>query len=101
MAFLRLKEPKSNVKIAFKKAINYKDNNICAYIDRFGTSGLETSIPKLFNEFYKNCKSSTAKQLPIDLKDYSINKKLDYDLVLLINELNNNDKRYRKEKDKY
>ena len=101
MAFLNLKASKKAIEIAFTKAINYDNNNICSYIDAMGPSRLDEIIPELFYEFYKNCNQLKTVNPSIDLKKYSTTYNLNYELVLLIDEVNKEDRRYRKEKGKY
>lgn len=101
MAFVNLKEPKSHIAISFQKAISYKNNDICSYIDSFGPSSLDKIIPELYYEFYTNCTQERSEKSVIDLKTYSKENQLDYNLVLLIEKVKNNDSKYRVEKEPY
>lgn len=101
MAFVNFKEPKSNVEISFKKSISFENNDICLYINKFGPSRLDETIPELFYEFYNNCKQKTNAEIPTDLKNYSTKNNLNYNLILLIEKVNKNDNQYRMGKDKY
>lgn len=101
MAFVNFKESKSNIEISFKKAISFENNDICLYINKFGPSRLDETIPELFYEFYNNCKQKTNAEIPTDLKNYSTKNNLNYNLILLIEKVDKNDNQYRMGKDKY
>jgi hypothetical protein len=101
MAFLNIKESKSNIEISFQKAISFKNNNICSYINVFGPSGLDETIPELFYKFYNNCKQDNVVETQTDLKAYSTKNKLNYELILLIQKIKNNDNHHRNGKDNY
>jgi hypothetical protein len=101
MAFLNIKESKSNIEISFKKAISFERNNICSYIDVFGPSGLDRIIPELFFKFYDDCNQNKVVEIQTNLKDYSTKNNLNYRLILLIQKIKNNDNHHRKGKDNY
>lgn len=84
MAFLKLGESKEAISIAFKKAINEKDNNICFYLKRYGSPGLETIIPELYFEFYSKCNADSSDRPEIDLDNYALTHKLDAGLITVI-----------------
>ncbi|MET2984553.1 hypothetical protein [Aureibaculum conchae] len=101
MAFVNLKEPKSNIKIAFTKAISFSNNNVCLYVDKFGPSGLDKIITETFNNFYKGCKKERTKKTVLDLEAYSEKGNFNLDLIVLINYVKSNDQYYRQMKGKY
>lgn len=98
MAFIKLGEPKEHVAIAFQKAINLSEESICEYLAAFGPKSVESltnAIPETFLPFYKNCASSQPVKKTLDCQKYAAENGLDEALVTLINEISENDQKYR------
>jgi hypothetical protein len=99
MAFLSLKEPNNHLKIVFKKAITEKNNGMCDYLQSMGIHDLDTLIPDVFNPFYATCNTKAARVTPtFDLDSYAQNGNYDNELIQIINNINEDDIRYRKHK---
>lgn len=97
-AFIDLKEPKENIEIAFKKAIQADPKSVCGYISIIGTQNLETLIPNTFLPFYENCLESKSEISSFNLEKYINENKVDIQLVTKIDEIQKRDQKFRMSK---
>lgn len=95
-AFVILKEPKSHIEAAFKKAIHLDGATICSYVKSMGTSGLDKLIPETFLPFFANCaQTTTAESSKFDVAQYAETNKLNPNLVSIIHSIVLHDSRFR------
>lgn len=102
MAFISLGEPKIHIEIAFQKAIDDNEKSICEYVDAFGDKAvnrLTEHIPELFLPFYSNCSTIETKEEKLDCKKYATENNLNLELVELLNQIGNDDQKFRKTKE--
>ena len=102
MAFISLGEPKVHIEIAFQKAIDDNAESICEYVDAFGDKAvnrLTEQIPEVFLPFYEDCSKMEYKEEKLDCKKYAAERNLNLELVELINNIGEDDQKYRKMKE--
>ncbi len=96
MAFLTLKEPKVHVELSFNKAVEADPSSLCAYLNSLGHQAIAAAIPEVFLPFYaETCIQFTPERVKIDLEAYCTKHRVDPALVVLMQEIEGRDKRYR------
>ena len=98
---MKLEESKEAISIAFRKAISEKNNNICFYLERYGSSGLEKVIPETYYEFYNKCSLEDNYKTSINIENYAEDLNLNYNLVRMMHDILKRDTKYREQKFKY
>lgn len=96
VAFMKLREDTALVSIAFQKAIEDSPESLCAYINSMGSGGLENYLSDQFFSFYNGC-DQYAEEEETDWTAYAQKGKYDLQLVLLMNQINEDDGKYRRE----
>lgn len=98
-SFHALKEPHEHLVLVFQKAIDDNPQSICEYVEAFGEKAvtrLSNSIPEVFLPFYENCKNKKTVETVFDPKNYASENGFDLELVELMHQISEDDKRYRK-----
>lgn len=95
-AFSSLQETKENIKTAFLKAS--ESEGVCDYYESFENvkNHFKRHFPELYNQKKLNCVNVDLKDEDFDSKSYSIKNNLDQDLVKIISEIKNRDRKFRK-----
>lgn len=101
MAFINLNEPKAHIEMTFNKAISIEGNDICSYIEAVGACQLDEKIPEVFFEFYSSCQAKAPEISKTDLKVYSQENGLNYELIILLDQVNKADIKHRSGSGKY
>lgn len=93
-AFDKLQENKATLKLVFTKMANSKGS--CGYITSFKDEfKFVDKIPKLYNQYYKECKNKEKYQTEFNIDEYISDNKLNSSLVKLINTISLNDQKFR------
>lgn len=98
-ALMSVGADKADIEIAFKKAIEIKNQSICEYIQSIPKNGFEDVIPELYSKELIRCKGNIEKKEIFDVEKYITQNKLDSDLVLLMIKIDQRDTKYRKEEE--
>lgn len=97
-SFLSLKETDENIKLAFEKFKN--SEGCCEYflaVGLFSSSNYDLLRPDIDEQIAACSSSSNSNSNSFDLKAYALENKLDYDLIRLLDDINEGDIKYRKE----
>ncbi len=101
-AFLSLKESEANIMMAYKKFKNTEGS--CEYFIAFKKQINESkkydAIRVRYNEDLQHCNESGTSEEIFSIREYCEQNNLEFELVLLINEIKLNDQKYRIKKEK-
>lgn len=94
-AFSTLKEKNEYIKIAFLKAT--KSEGVCEYFESFKNvkNHFSRHIPDIYNNEQKKCLEKKQAKNPFNLEVYSKKNNLDLELVKLVNNVSENDQKFR------
>lgn len=92
-AFVALREPKSTIELAFKKAISLDASSVCSYIKAIGANGLDQYIPETFLPFYQQCIQVSVRQQEDEPITYDA--RLDAKLTKLLVRIHQQDIQFR------
>lgn len=95
-AFSTLQESKENIKTAFLKAS--ESEGVCDYYESFENvkNHFDRHFPELYNQKKLLCENVESEDEDFDPKSYSSKNNLDQDLVKLISEIKERDRKFRK-----